>query len=120
MADWIRIKAEWLEPIFKRMHRSLLEGSYLQVYATPLPCKDLDENNAGTTEVWLWVVSRPGSKVVFDCRLSLKHGDLTPLVEGFSGILQSDAFAAYFGYAKNHAEVKCVGCWSHARRKSFE
>jgi transposase len=120
MADWIRITAEWLEPIYKRMHQRLLEGSYLQVDETPVRCNDPDEKNAGTKEGWLWVVSRPGSDVVFDWRLSRKHGELTSLVEGFSGILQSDAYAAYFGYAKNHPEVKWVGCWAHARRKFFE
>jgi hypothetical protein len=31
MADWIRITAEWLEPIYTRMHQRLFEGSYLQV-----------------------------------------------------------------------------------------
>ena len=40
--------------------------------------------------------------------------------EGFSGILQSDAYAAYFGYSKNHPEVKWVRCRVHARRKFFE
>ena len=58
--------------------------------------------------------------MVFDWRLSRRHGELTLLVEGCSGILQSDAYAAYFGYAKNHPEVKWVGCWAYARRKFFE
>jgi len=65
------------------------------------------------------VVIRPGSDVVFGWRLSRRHGELTSLVEGFSGILQSDAYAAYFGYSKNHLEVKWVRCWVHARRKFF-
>jgi len=69
MAEWIRITAEWLEPIYKRMHQRLLEGSYLQVDETPVRCNDPDEKNGGTTEGWLWVVSRPGSEVVFDWRL---------------------------------------------------
>ena len=91
MADWIRITAEWLEFIYKRMHQRLLEGSYLQVDETPVRCNDPDEKNGGTTEGWLWVVSRPGSDVVFDWRLSRRHGELTSLVKGFSGVLQSDA-----------------------------
>jgi len=43
MAEWIRIIAEWLEPIYKRMHQRLLEGSYLQVDETPVRCNDPDE-----------------------------------------------------------------------------
>jgi transposase len=44
MADWIRITAEWLEPIYRQMHRRLLGGKYLQVDETPVRCNDPDEN----------------------------------------------------------------------------
>jgi len=36
MADWIRITAEWLEPIYRRMHKRLLEGPY-ESYAREHP-----------------------------------------------------------------------------------
>jgi len=120
MADWVRITAEWLEPIYKRMHRRLLTGKYLQADETPIRCNDPDEKQGGTTEGWLWVISRPGDDVVFDWRLTRRHGELTSLIDGFAGILQSDAWGAYDSYAKNHPEVVRVGCWAHARRKFFE
>jgi transposase len=30
MADWIKITFEWLEPIYKQMHKELFLGDYLQ------------------------------------------------------------------------------------------
>jgi transposase len=120
MADWIRITAEWLEPVYRRMHRRLLEGAYLQADETPVRCNDPDEKRGGTSEGWLWVISRPGDDVVFDWRLSRRHGELTTLIDGFKGILQSDMYGAYEGYAKDHPEITWVGCWAHARRKFFE
>jgi transposase len=120
MADWIRITAEWLEPIYRAMHRRLLAGAYLQVDETPVRCNDPDEKRGGTTEGWLWVISRPGDDVVFDWRLSRRHGELTSLIEGFGGILQSDMYGAYENYAANHPEITWVGCWAHVRRKFFE
>jgi transposase len=120
MADWIRITAEWLEPIYRQMHRRLLAGDYLQADETPVRCNDPDEKHGGTTEGWLWVISRPRDDVVFDWRLSRRHGELTSLIDGFAGILQSDAWGAYESYARNHPEVTWVGCWAHARRKFFE
>jgi len=66
MADWIRITSEWLEPIYRQMHRRLLAGGYLQCDETPVKCNDPDEARGGTTQGWLWVVSRPGEDVVFD------------------------------------------------------
>lgn len=120
MADWIRITAEWLEPIYRQMHRRLLGGAYLQVDETPVRCNDPDEKRGGTTEGWLWVMSRPGEDVVFDWRLTRRHGELTSLIEGYQGILQSDGYGAYEAYAKQHAGVTWVACWAHARRKFFE
>jgi len=46
------------------------------------------------------VVSRPGTDVVFDWRLSRRHGELTSLITGFRGLLHSDGFAAYRSRAK--------------------
>jgi hypothetical protein len=66
------------------------------------------------------VVSRPGEDVVFDWRLSRRHGELTTLIDGFKGILQSDMYGAYESYAREHPEITWVGCWAHARRKFFE
>ena len=120
MADWIRITAEWLEPIYREMHRRLLTGPYLQADETPVRCNDPDEKRGGTTEGWLWVISRPQDDVVFDWRLSRRHGELTSLIDGFSGILQSDMYGAYESYAAHHPEITWVGCWAHARRKFFE
>lgn len=71
----------------------------------------------GTTEGWLWVISRPGEDVVFDWRLSRRHGELTSLIEGYRGLLQSDGYGAYEAYVRDHAEVTWLCCWAHARRK---
>ncbi|MCC5025629.1 MAG: transposase [Candidatus Synoicihabitans palmerolidicus] len=62
----------------------------------------------------------PENDVVFDSRPSRRHGELTSLIKGYKGILQSDAYAAYAAYALAHPEVAWVGCWAHARRKFFE
>ena len=120
MADWIAITAEWLEPIYRAMLRGLLTGGYLQADETPVRCNDPDIKRGGTTEGWLWVISRPGGDVVFDWRLSRRHGELTSLIDGFQGILQSDGYGAYEAYVREHPGVTWVGCWAHARRKFFE
>jgi hypothetical protein len=35
------------------------------------------------------------------------------LLEGYRGILQSDAYAAYPGFVRAHQGVAWVGCWAH-------
>ena len=94
MADWIAKVAEWLQPLYRQMHRDLLAGDYVQCDETPIRCNDPDVKRGGTTQGWLWVISRPGSDVVFDWRLSRRHGEVTSLLAGFRGVLQADAYPA--------------------------
>ncbi|MBC8008924.1 MAG: transposase [Burkholderiales bacterium] len=65
-------------------------------------------------------MSRPGDDVCFDWRTSRRHGELTSLIEGFVGVLQSDGYEAYAAYGRAHPEVAWFGCWAHARRKFIE
>lgn len=120
MADWVEVTAAWLEPIYRHLHRSLLAGDYLQADETPIRCNDPDEKRGGTTQGYLWVISRPGADVVFDWRLSRRHGELTSLLQGFKGILQSDGYEAYPSYVRAHEGLVWVGCWAHARRYFVE
>ncbi len=119
MNDWVRIGAEWLEPLYKRMQHDLLTGGYIQADETPIRCNDPDEKNGGTTQGWLWVISKPGGDVVFDWRLTRQHGELTALLNGYRGILQSDAYGAYLAYTREHEGVAWVGCWAHYVEKEI-
>jgi hypothetical protein len=59
--------------------------------------------------------------VVFDWRLSRRHGELTTLItDQYVGVLQSDGYEAYAAYARSHPTVAWVGCWAHAPRRLFE
>jgi transposase len=102
------------------MHRGLITGGYVQADETPIRCNDPDEKRGDTTEGFMWVVSRPGGDVVFDWRLSRRHGEATSLLEGFQGILQSDGYEADPAFVRANSGVAWVGCWAHARRYFFE
>lgn len=122
MSDWIRITADWLEPIYKRMRQRCLESGYIQVDETPVRFVDPDEKGGKTEQGYLWVMRDPEGDVVFDWKLSRKHDHLTDLVgPGYVGVLQSDGYEAYAAYCKN-SEGRAIraGCWAHARRKFFE
>ena len=122
MSDWMRITADWLEPIYKLMRQRLLESGYIQVDETPVRFVDPDEKSGKTEQGYLWVMGAPGGDVVFDWKLTRRHDELTGLIgEKYTGVLQSDGYEAYAAYArKRPAEVIRVGCWAHARRKFFE
>lgn len=121
MVEWIRITAEWSEAIYKHMLADLLAGTYIQCDETPVKCLDPDEKRGGTFQGYLWVLSRPAGDVVFDWRLSRRHGELTTLLtDRYRGLLQSDGYDAYEAYVRTHPGVTWVACWAHARRGFFE
>lgn len=121
MVDWVRIAADWAEPIYKLMLSDLLRTHYVQCDETPVKFIDPDEKGRGAVQGYLWVVSRPGGDVVFDWRLTRRHGELTTLLtDDYAGLLQSDGYEAYGAYARSHPGVVWLGCWAHARRYFFE
>jgi transposase len=120
MCDWVEVAALWLEPIYRHMHRALLGGNYLQADETPIRCNDPDHHRGSTLQCYLWVISRPQSDVIFAWRESRRHDELTSLLTGFKGVLQSDAYGAYASHERKHEDIVRVGCWAHARRYFHE
>ncbi|WP_309401093.1 IS66 family transposase, partial [Cerasicoccus maritimus] len=97
----------------------LLSSGYIQADETPVRYCDPDQKKGKTEQGWLWAISRSGGDVVFDWRLSRRHGELTSLLDGYRGLLQSDAYGAYQDYARRDG-VTALGCMAHARRKFYE
>lgn len=117
MCDWVEIAALWLEPLYWHLHRTLLRGNYLQADETPIRCNDPDHPSGKTLQCYLWVVSRPGSDVIFAFRETRGHDELPSLLGAFRGVLQSDQYGAYASHERKAAGIIRVGCWAHARRK---
>ena len=120
MARWVEVVAEWLKPIYNRMREQLLAGDYLQADETPVRYHDPDIKKGKTEQGWLWAMSRPGGDVIFQWRLSRRHGEGVKLLGDYKGVLQSDGYEAYRAYAASRPDVTWVGCWAHARRRFRE
>jgi transposase len=120
MCDWVEVAALWLEPVYRHMHRGLVAGNYLQADETPIRCNDPDHDRGKTLQCYLWVISRPGSDVVFSFRETRGHDELPSLLGSFRGVLQSDQYGAYASHERKTEGIVRVGCWAHARRKFHE
>ncbi|MBC2601248.1 IS66 family transposase [Puniceicoccus vermicola] len=119
MADWVQTVAFWLKPLYNHMRQELLESGYVQADETPVRFQDPDNKKGKTSQGFLWVVHSPGLGVVFDWRLSRRHVEATRLLEGFTGLLQTDGYEAYNALVKNAEAIIHLGCWAHARRGFF-
>jgi transposase len=119
MADWVQVVAFWLKPLYNHMREQLLKSGYVQADETPVRFQDPDNRKGKTSQGYLWVAHSPGLGVVFDWRLSRRHIEASRLLEGFTGLLQTDGYGAYTALVKDNEAVIHAGCWAHARREFF-
>src|SRR5258705_3228320 len=118
LGDWVEKGAAWLEPIVREMRRELLKGDYVQVDETPVRVQDPDVAGKCATG-WLWVLSRPGSDVVFEFHPGRGKEFAQELLGDFKGYLQRDGYGVFTSIARDYTELIPVGCRAHARRKFF-
>lgn len=125
MAQWMGLAAEWLRAIYEHIRTGVLGGGYVQVDETPI--EYLVPGNGQTKLGYLWTCARPGGDTVFSWHTSRAAACLESIIpSGFRGTVQSDGYAAYPAFVRNHnASAGCeaialAGCWAHARRGFIE
>lgn len=94
---------------------------------TPLRMMPRDKGSGKTEQAWMWCYhgDEAAPYVFFDFQLT--RGSCAPLLrlEGYSGWLVTDAYAAYGAalkaeMAREGAGWRPAGCWAHARRKFMD
>jgi hypothetical protein len=120
MAEWVRIAAEWLEPVYRQMRLNLLRGGYVQVDETPVDY--LEPGHGRARQGYLWTGHRPGGDVFYRWETSRAAACLDNLVPvDFTGTVQCDGYAAYRRFANGRGTaIELAGCWAHVRRKFYE
>jgi transposase len=117
MASWMVKLGECVVPIINLMNEQLLESPLIQCDETRVQV--LSSDKAPTAEHWIWVrASGPPHRriILFDYNPS--RGGTVPmrLLEGFTGILQTDGYEAYGAVAEAKRLIH-AGCYAHARRR---
>ena len=120
LVRWVEKVAQWLKPIYNHMGRELLDGDYLQADETPIKYCDPDYGEKKTRQGYLCGYSRPCGNVYYCWSPSRSHQNVTAFLEGYEGLLQSDAYQAYVQFAAENENVTLVGCMAHARRKFYD
>lgn len=120
MVRWVDKASQWVLPIYTQMKWELLHGNYLQVDETPITFCDPDQGIKKSKKGYFCVLSNPDEHTVFVWAKSRSHADVTDHLDGFEGVLQSDAYAAYIGFSAEREKVQLVGCMAHCRRKFVE
>ena len=114
-SDIIEQMAMWLEPLYDRIDKKARASGYLQIDETFI--KYINGKGPGTGQGYFWAIHSPDGYIVMRWIDNRRHENVDTLIAGFSGILQSDAYAAYGNYAALHREITLMACWAHAFRK---
>lgn len=120
MASWcITCALEYLEPVYKCLHRHLVTYQYL--HADEVPCqvlKEEDRDPQSKSYMWIYLTGRYEEKqiILYEYQPGRKGEYPKEFLEGFQGYLHCDGYSAY-----NKVEnVTLVCCLAHARRRFFE
>jgi len=118
MANWMLAGAGWLDKLFVRMAVYLRKRDIAHADETTLQVLHEEGRAAQSTSyMWLYRSGRDGPPIVlFEYQPTRAAEHPRKFLQGFSGYLHVDGYAAYEGLPG----VTLSGCWSHARRKFLE
>lgn len=124
MSGWVWQIAHQLAMIYEALREEIRSAGYMQADETPVSYQEPGRGKCATGYLWAFLARDRG--VLFEWFTSRSTDCLKAMLDDFSGILQSDGYAAYAGYfnrpgnAQRKTRVKLGGCWAHARRKFHE
>ncbi len=119
MVRWMGMVADRLEPIYNILKEGVHSADYIQMDETPVRYLEPKERKAPLG--YMWVTSCPGGDAIFHWHTSRSAQCIKDILpETFAGILQTDAYAAYGSFAREHSGVVMAGCMAHMRRKFYQ
>ncbi len=118
MVQWVEHLAGWLRPIYDAMWRDLLASGYVQVDETPVRVLDPDVKGRAPRG-YLWFYAAPGGDVLLDFDRRRSLAPLQQRLKGFTGTIQTDAYAVYQALVGQQPGLTRIGCLAHARRRFY-
>jgi len=123
LAGWmIKLTQRYLTPVYREIHRKLLESKLIHCDETPFKLiHDGKESPDSKCYMWVYHTSKQyGSPPIYlyEYQPGRSSEVLREFLKGYKGILVTDGYQVYHTVAKEKPdELKVAGCWAHARRK---
>jgi transposase len=129
LAFWVGYAAAEIKPVWRLLRDELLSSAKLFVDETTAPV--LDPGRGRTKKGYFWVLARDDRPwrggappaVVYSYAPGRSGEHAVTLLQGYTGVLQTDGYAAY----RSLADPKRAGgpatlafCWAHWRRQFFD
>ena len=120
MANWvIRCAERYLSLVYDRLREHLCKQDVIQADETT--CQVTKDGRSSDAKSYMFVYRTselsPGHPVVlYQYGKTRSKRNVQKFLEGFSGILESDAFSGYKSLDKEEPDIRAAFCWAHARR----
>jgi transposase len=116
-SDWMMKGWKHLVPLWELLKLLVINQKYLQADESPLKVLDKNHKN-GIHQGYMWVYNAPvDNMVLFDYQKGRDSSGPKKMLEGYSGILQSDGYSVYESLFATHPDILLIYCMAHARRK---
>ena len=119
MSDWVAKSSSLLEVIYWKLRDGLMGGGYIQIDETPVRFVDPDIKKGKSAKGYFWLMGHPEKGVFMHWDRSRGQAVATELLDGFSGLIQTDGYAGY-NEVSARSDVERAACLAHCRRKFTE
>ncbi|HEY1052162.1 MAG TPA: transposase, partial [Prosthecobacter sp.] len=120
LARWLALAAQWLAPVYERIHTGVMAGGHVQTDETVV--KYLEPGHGQTKQGYFWTLKQPQGDAVFVWRTSRAAQCLRDIVPAdFTGVIGCDGYSVYQSHAEQSGgAIRLAACWAHVRRKFDE
>lgn len=125
LAAWVGYAGGEVKPVWRQMRAELLKSTKLFVDETKAPV--LDPGRGRTKTGYFWAIARddrpwrgndpPGVVYHYTPGRSAAHAGV--VLDGFSGVIQTDGYGAYKKLAGT-GDIVIAHCWAHLRRDFYD
>jgi len=121
MSNWIlKAAEEYLDPIYRQLHKELLTRDVLHTDETTLQVLH-ESGKKPQSESYMWLYRTSGDTdrpiVLYEYQPSRGAKHPKEFLAGYKGYLHTDGYAGYHNLPES---IIVVGCWAHLRRKFDE
>src|SRR3954447_2788999 len=121
LCGWLEQCAQLFKPLVELMHKEVLRSEVIQGDETPVPVLDRSRDSTRQGYIWTTIGDRAHPYTTFHYTDSRSRDGPAEFLKGYTGFLQTDAYASYESVVKGSAgKIIAVGCWAHVRREFFD
>ena len=120
MANWvIRCSERYLSLVYDRLQKHLCAQKIIQADETT--CQVTKDGRPSDAKSYMFVYRtsehcKEKPVILYQYGKTRSKSNIQKFLEGFSGIMVSDAFSGYKSLDKNDENIHSAFCWAHARR----